>query len=284
MKHDSIIAVATPIGESAIGVLRLSGPDAFIITDLFLSGKILDSIRSKRYRLVEKLVDPGTKELIDQVVVSIFPGPKSYTGEDCVEISCHGSPLIIKEVLNAFVRQDVRLAEPGEYTQRAFLNGKLDLTRAEAVNDLIHAHTRYAKAAALGQLQGRFAEVIESFHQNLLDLLAQLEAAIDHSDLEEIFISPDKVMNSISALIQQLEGLLRTAETGKMARSGIRVAIVGAPNSGKSSLMNLMLSEDRVIVSDIAGTTRDVVEDELNIRGIPVRLWIQPASGILRTF
>lgn len=272
MGNDIIIAVATPIGESAIGVIRLSGPGVFSILDLFFGGKIKASIEKKQYRLVSAMVEPVRREVIDQVVVSLFVNPRSFTGEDSAEIACHGSPLILKETLNALIREGARLAQPGEFTQRAFLNGKLDLTRAEAVNDLIHAHTRYAKSAALSQLQGKFAQAIETIHVHTLDLLAQLEAAIDHSDLEEVFISPEKVQSAIDGLIEEIIMLLRTAETGKMARNGIRLAIVGAPNSGKSSLMNFMLAEDRVIVSEVAGTTRDVVEDELNVRGIPVRL------------
>ena len=165
-----------------------------------------------------------------------------------------------------------RIAAPGEFTERAYLNGRMDLTRAEAVNDLIRAHTRYAKGAAVSQLEGKLAAKAAEIHRAVLDLLAELEAAIDHSDLEEEFVSGDKIRASIGSIRKQIHSLISTSASGRMAREGIRAAIVGTPNSGKSSLMNYLLQKDRVIVSDIPGTTRDTVEEELSIRGVSVRL------------
>lgn len=285
MFKDSIIALSTPVGESAIGVLRLSGGNVIpLIEPVFHSKNLLSKQKSGTLQL-GKMVRPDTGEMIDEVLIAVFRNPHSYTGEDVLEISCHGSPLILKEMLEFLQSLGMRIAEPGEFTQRAYLNGKMDLTRAEAVNDLIRAHTRYSKLAALSQLEGNLASKTSDIHNDILSLLAQLEAAIDHSDLEEIFIQPEVIESSIHLIRNKIAALLNTAKSGQLAREGVRAAIVGAPNAGKSSLMNLLLQADRVIVSDIPGTTRDTVESELSVKGLSVRLidtaGIRPSSDRL---
>lgn len=279
--NDTIIAIATPVGESSIGVIRISGADAVRITGKVLRGNkgsvdLKDrSIRSGR------IVDPANGETLDDCLVSFFQSPRSYTGEDVIELSCHGNPLILKEVAGLFTRLGARFARPGEFTERAFLNGKMDLTQAEAVNDLIRSHTPYSRCSALGQLDGKLTASLQPIHNDILELLAKLEAAIDHGDLDEVFIERNEVIRRINGTAAAIDALLSTASAGKMTRNGISLAIIGAPNTGKSSLMNLLLKEDRVIVSEIPGTTRDIIEDELNVKGIPVRL--MDTAGVRET-
>ena len=268
---DTIIALATPSGESALGLIRLSGPDAGAYAKKLLK---LNSGKNIENRLVNvgKIFYPENC-LIDEVCAVFNKAPFSYTGEDTVEITCHGNPLIINEIINAFLAYGARIARPGEFTERAFLNGKLDLTSAEAVNDIIKARTRYSMAAALNQLQGKLCKEIDKIHSKIIDLLAELEASIDHSDLDEKFIESGEIKSILMDLIQEADRLLQTAPAGKMAGNGVQAVIIGAPNTGKSSLMNLLLREERVIVSEIPGTTRDVIHETLNILGIPVNIY-----------
>ncbi len=278
--NETIIALATPMGESAFGVVRLSGENTIkFINQTFVyknrNSNLNDALSLKipdNMMALGKLIYPDTGEVLDEVIVSLFKAPRSYTGEDVAEISCHGNPLILKEILELFISMGARPANPGEFTERAFLNGKIDLTGAEAVNDLIRAHTRYAKISALNQLEGKFFELIRRIHNRILDLLAQIEVSIDHSDIEEEYFDSEKIREVLLEINKEIEGLLNTAQSGKMTREGLKLVIVGAPNTGKSSLMNYLLKEDRVIVSELPGTTRDTVEDELNIKGIFVRL------------
>ncbi len=277
--NDTIIAAATPIGESALGLIRLSGREARHYAIKLIQFQRGGHIKNHTVKL-GKLYSPDGS-LIDEVLAAFYKGPHSYTGEDLIEISCHGSPFIIQEVLQAFQKIGARPARPGEFTQRAYLNGRMDLTQAEAVNDIIRSHTQYSKAAALNQLEGKFNKEIEKIHSGIMDLLAELEAAIDHSDLEEVFLSYEEIDKKINIIIKETESLLKTAPAGKMAHSGIQAAVIGAPNTGKSSMMNCLLRDDRVIVSDIPGTTRDIVQEELNIRGISVR--IADTAGIRKS-
>lgn len=276
--NDTIIALSTPVAQSAIGVVRLSGSEA--LTYLSKTVPNHPPFVSHHARFA-KLFHPQSEKLVDEAVYTVFLSPNSYTGEDVVEISAHGNPFILKEIVEMFVEMGCRHAEPGEFTERAYLNGKMDLTEAEAVNDLIRAHTRYARAQALGHLTGKFSEVINGLQQRTLDLLALLEVAIDHSDLEEELPDYNEYKIRLEALMMDLNALIESSPAGRMIEQGMKIAIVGAPNAGKSSLMNLLLREDRVIVTDIEGTTRDTVEDELNIRGIPVRL--TDTAGVRKT-
>lgn len=268
---ETIIAIATPIAESAIGVVRLSGKNAISIVNQICVNRDLTAVSSHQ-AVLSRLEHPKTGEWLDESLIIPFRAPKSFTGEDVVEISCHGNPSILREVVRACLELGARAAEPGEFTERAYLNGKMDLTQAEAVNDLIRAHTRLARASAGNQLEGRLMRALSPLHEKMLDMLSRLEVAIDHSDLDLEFSSRDEIQQGIAELIKGLEALLKTSRSGKILHHGLRVTLIGTPNTGKSSLMNLLLKEDRVIVSDIAGTTRDLIEDELNICNIPVRL------------
>ena len=271
-RGDTIAAIATPVGTGSIGVIRVSGNKAIDIGGrcFYGSAGLADSPHgSFRHG---RLVNPETGEIIDEVIVSVFRAPHSYTAEDTLEISCHGNPYILREALDLIVAQGARHADPGEFTLRAYLNGRIDLTQAEAVDDLIRAHTGYAKTAALAGLSGKLSGALAEIHSSLLDLLALFEASVDHSDLDIDFQSPSEYISSINTIRGRILKLLSTARAGKILSGGLNTAIIGAPNTGKSSLMNLLLREDRVLVSEIEGTTRDTVEDELNIGGIPVRL------------
>jgi tRNA modification GTPase len=270
--EDTIAALSTPAGISAIGIIRLSGKNAVSIGEKVFRGKGSISKMKSHSIALGSIIDPVDKREIDQVLLSLFRSPHSYTGEDVLEVSCHGNPLILKEILNLLLSHGARLAQPGEFTQRAYLNGKMDLTQAEAVNDLIRAHTLYARLSALNQIKGDLKGFLEKILEQVLNLLAQLEAAIDHSDLNEKFLSSEDLKKALEDILVHIDKMLQSAASGKMAREGVRIAIIGAPNVGKSSLMNALLKKDRVIVSEFAGTTRDIVEDEMNVLGIPVRL------------
>ncbi len=267
--NDTIAAIATPIGESAIGVIRISGRDCFNIVKKVFSGKEWASHFPQI--IYGKIVDG--EQIIDEVLLTLFKSPKSYTGEDLAEISCHGSPFILKTILELIVKNGARIARAGEFTERAFLNGKMDLLKAEAINDVIRAHTKYSHLAGISQLTGKLKSRLLQLLDNIIEILALIEASIDHSDIEETFISPDRILEMLENLKLSMQNLLLTSKAGKISVEGLKVAIVGAPNVGKSSLMNALLKEDRVIVSEIAGTTRDVISDELSVRGISVKLF-----------
>jgi tRNA modification GTPase len=269
--NDSIIAISTPIGESALGLIRLSGPDSIKCMETMV--RFNSSLPSEsRLMRVGKFYYPENC-LIDEVCVVYYKSPRSYTGEDVVELSCHGNPLILKEIIQAFLNSGLRIAKPGEFTMRAFLNGKIDLTRAEAVNDIIRAQTRFSKAAALHQLEGGVYEKVYKIHTEVMDLLAEMEASIDFDDTKEHFLKTLDLKKIISKLVNEVEELLKTAPAGKMTSIGVTIAIIGAPNTGKSSIMNSLLREDRVIVSELPGTTRDVIHERLNIMGVPVNIF-----------
>ncbi len=267
----TIVALATPLGESAIGVIRLSGKDAHSLAGKLYRGKSRWESLSPRRATVGYLVDMDG-EILDEAVWVKYASPSSYTGEDMVEVMLHGNPWILLEAQRIFVKAGALMARPGEFTERAYLNGKMDLSQAEAVNDLIRAHTRLAKSAALSQLQGKLSGVITRIHSSLLELMALLEAAIDHSDIEETFLPYERVLGQIEEIRSSLANLLKTARAGQILSLGLRVALVGAPNVGKSSLFNLLAREDRAIVTEIPGTTRDTLEVEIQIQDVPFRL------------
>lgn len=268
---ETIAAISTPAGEGAIALVRIAGPNAIVIADKIFHGKQPPSKFASHVQYLGEVVSESG-DLIDQVMMSIHRAPASYTGEDIVEISCHGGTLVTAKVLEACLHAGARGARPGEFTERAFLNGKMDLTQAEAVIDLIRARTDLALRSATEQLEGKLGEQIKGIRDSLVDLLAHVEASIDFS---EEGIAPDEgnsLRVRLDSVREQIAALLATADHGRILRDGVRVVIYGATNAGKSSLLNRLLGYERVIVSDAPGTTRDTIEETVNLRGVPVRL------------
>ena len=272
--HETIVAIATAPGVGAIAVVRLSGADAFTIAQKVFKGKDLDQQASHTIHFGHIVAAKNTpnEELVDEVVVSLFKGPKSYTGEDVVEISGHGSPYIAQRIVQTTLAQGARMAMPGEFTQRAFLNGKLDLAQAEAVADLIAADSAAAQQTALKQLRGGFSNDLKTLREQLINFAALIELELDFSQEDVAFAD----RSQLAALIQQIHNatqqLIQSFGLGNAIKNGVRVAIIGKPNAGKSTLLNALLNEERAIVSAIAGTTRDTIEEQLNINGILFRL------------
>ena len=264
---ETIAAIATPFGEGAIALLRLSGPRAAEIARGVFRGAKEFSPRLAHFGAIH---DDGRK--LDEVLLTFFPGPASYTGEEVVEIACHGGVLISRRILELLLRKGARAAEPGEFTQRAFLHGKMDLTQAEAVMDLIGAQTDLALRAATEQLEGRLGEKFRAVRDGLIEVLAHVEAYIDFPDEDIDPATGGALLAKIDAVRAGASALLATARPGKILREGVRTVIYGAPNVGKSSLLNLLLGYERAIVSARPGTTRDVIEEVIDLRGIPLRL------------
>lgn len=266
---DTIVALATPHGVGAIGVIRLSGSKAIeIVNALFPSKNLLQ--QSSHTIHVGLLKDGG--KLIDEVVISLFKNPRSYTGEDVIEISCHGSPFIQEQVISTLVKHGARLAKPGEFTQRAFLKGKLDLTQAEAVADLIASNTEASQRTALHNIRGGFSEVLKELREQIIQFSALIELELDFSEEDVEFADRTKFFQLIEHAQLVTANLLQSFQLGNVIKNGVSVAIVGKPNAGKSTLLNSLLNENRAIVSEIAGTTRDTIEEVININGILFRL------------
>src|SRR5437867_10558600 len=268
---DTIAAISTPPGEGAIALVRVSGANAIEVADKIFHGKEMPSQFEPHVQHFGEIFGPEGR-LIDQVMLSVHRAPASYSGEDLIEISCHGGTLVSAKVLEACLRAGARAARPGEFTERAFLNGKMDLTQAEAVIDLIRARTDLALRSATEQLEGRLGEQIRKIRDELIAVLAHVNASID---FPEEGIAPDEaetLCTRIDAVREEIAALLATADQGRVLREGVRVVIYGATNAGKSSLLNRLLGYDRVIVSDTHGTTRDTIEETVNLDGVPIRL------------
>lgn len=269
-EFDTIAAISTPLGEGAIAIVRLSGSDAVSIAKKVFQGKDLDKVASHTINYGH-IFDKD--RLVDEVMLSVMKAPKTFTREDLVEINTHGGIAVTQEILQLLLRSGARLAEPGEFTKRAFLNGRIDLAQAESVMDLIRAKTDQAANIAVKQLDGSLSNLINNIRQEILESLAQVEVNIDYPEYDDVETMTSQMLLEKTAHFEQLlETLLATAKRGKILREGLRTAIIGRPNVGKSSLLNQLLREEKAIVTDIAGTTRDVITEFANIGGVPLEL------------
>ena len=271
-EFDTIAAISTPLGEGAIGIVRLSGTDSFKIAQKIFKGKDLNSVASHTLNYGH-IVDPDKDEILDEVMVGAMRSPKTFTREDIIEINTHGGIAVTNEILQLVIREGARLAEPGEFTKRAFLNGRVDLTQAEAVMDIIRAKTDKAMNIAVKQLDGSLSVLINNTRQEILNTLAQVEVNIDYPEYDDVEEATTEIIREKTTEFEALlTNLLKTARRGKILREGISTAIIGRPNVGKSSLLNNLLREEKAIVTDIEGTTRDVIEEYVNINGVPLKL------------
>ncbi len=272
---ETIAAISTALGEGAIGIVRLSGKEAFDIADKIIKlpkNKTLKSVDSHTINYGH-VVDPKTKEKIEEIMVVKMASPRTYTCEDIVEINCHGGIRTIQKILSLCLDNGARIAEPGEFTKRAFLNGRIDLSQAEAVIDFIKSKTDEASLLANNQMQGRLSNLIKRLRAEILDILAVVEVNIDYPEYDDLEIETTSTILKKSVTIKRdLENLLETSKQGKIIKDGLNTAIIGRPNVGKSSLLNNLLQENKAIVTDIAGTTRDVLEEYVNIKGVPIKL------------
>ncbi|MCB4987444.1 tRNA uridine-5-carboxymethylaminomethyl(34) synthesis GTPase MnmE [Streptococcus mutans] len=269
-EFDTITAIATPLGEGAIGIVRISGSKALAIIKKIFKGKNLDDVPSHTINYGH-IVENGA--IIDEVMVSVMRAPKTFTREDVIEINTHGGVAVTNEILQLVLRSGARMADPGEFTKRAFLNGRVDLAQAEAVMDLIRAKTDKAMAVAVQQLDGSLSNLINNTRQEILNTLAQVEVNIDYPEYDDVEEMTTALMREKTQEFETLlTNLLKTARRGKVLREGLSTAIIGRPNVGKSSLLNNLLREEKAIVTDIEGTTRDVIEEYVNIKGVPLKL------------
>ncbi|MCC7616463.1 tRNA uridine-5-carboxymethylaminomethyl(34) synthesis GTPase MnmE [Liquorilactobacillus nagelii] len=271
-EFDTIAAISTPPGEGAISIVRLSGDQAIAVVKKIFSGRDLTKVASHTINYGH-IINPETKQEIDEVMVSVMRAPKTFTREDIIEINCHGGIVPTNQILQLVLSSGARLAEPGEFTKRAFLHGRIDLSQAEAVMDLIRAKTDRSMKVALNQLDGNLGHLIKNLRQDILDVLAQVEVNIDYPEYDDVETLTTKMLQEKAVEVKQrIKQLLTTARQGKILREGLATAIIGRPNVGKSSLLNHLLHEDKAIVTDVAGTTRDVIEEYVNVHGVPLKL------------
>ena len=272
MEFDTIAAISTALGEGAIAIVRVSGEDAIEKVNRIFKGKDLTAVSSHTIHYGH-IVDLDTNQVIEEVMVSIMRAPKTFTRENIVEINCHGGLVSVNKVLQLILTQGVRLAEPGEFTKRAFLNGRIDLSQAEAVMDLIRAKTDRAMNVAINQMEGRLSKLIGRLRQEILETLAHVEVNIDYPEYDDVEEMTHNILIEKATHVRgEIQNILETSKQGKILREGIATAIIGRPNVGKSSLLNSLVQENKAIVTDIAGTTRDVIEEYVNVRGVPLKL------------
>lgn len=270
---DTITSISTPMGEGAIGIVRLSGHDAVEIADKLYKGKHLLKDVPTHTINYGHIIDPETEEVVEEVMVSVLRAPRTFTREDIVEINCHGGILTINRVLELTMTYGARMAEPGEYTKRAFLNDRIDLSQAEAVMDFIRSKTDRASKVAMNQIEGRLSDLIKRQRQSILEILAQVEVNIDYPEYDDVEDATTEFLLERSQEIkQEIQKLLDTGVQGKIMREGLSTVIVGKPNVGKSSMLNNLIQDNKAIVTEVAGTTRDVLEEYVNVRGVPLRL------------
>ncbi|MGR3766351.1 tRNA uridine-5-carboxymethylaminomethyl(34) synthesis GTPase MnmE [Rossellomorea sp. NS-SX7] len=275
MELDTIAAISTPMGEGAIAIVRLSGDEAFDIGAKVFRGMKGTSMKEFASHTIHygHIIDPDTEQVVEEVMVSVMRGPKTFTREDIIEINCHGGLVSVNKVLQLVLKHGARLAEPGEFTKRAFLNGRIDLSQAEAVMDLIRAKTDRAMNVALNQMEGRLSNLIRKLRQEILETLAHVEVNIDYPEYDDVEEMTHGVLMEKSKHVRdEIDKLIQTSEQGKILREGLSTVIIGRPNVGKSSLLNSLVHENKAIVTDIPGTTRDVIEEYVNVRGVPLRL------------
>lgn len=273
MDFDTITSISTPMGEGAIGIVRLSGPQAIEIGDTLYKGKKKLSEVDTHTINYGHIIDPETNETVEEVMISVLRAPKTFTREDIIEINCHGGILTINRILELTMTYGARIAEPGEYTKRAFLNGRIDLSQAEAVMDFIRSKTDRASKVAMNQIEGRLSDLIKKQRQSILEILAQVEVNIDYPEYDDVEDATTEFLLEQSKNIkEEINRLLETGTQGKIMREGLSTVIVGRPNVGKSSMLNNLIQDNKAIVTEVAGTTRDVLEEYVNVRGVPLRL------------